>query len=199
MKQLLSLVILIVLFSCKTNTQNLELPNCLPDMGIKSAKIFTERLNADFSATEDTEATYLESEFDRQGRMVKSYDSVDESYVRREFEGDSLVRIVLKYKEDADFNFQSEKASQENTTYVINTSKVIENYANGAPRKLLGYDGNIIVYHSDSCDDLLQTLMSPEGDTIHQFTSKSKNGLLYETIWAPFNPVKSERLTTFSD
>ena len=62
---------------------------------------------------------------------------------------------------------------------------------------MLGIDGNILLFNYLGCEVELQTLLTENMDTIQQYQLTYKKGVLIETIWTPFNPIKSSRTSNY--
>jgi hypothetical protein len=192
MKQ--TLIITLLFFLTSANEFNSD-EDCFPDKGIKTA-IITGKIKT-------KKKKIIESrkiEFNKDGQPIVIINNKNqEEENKREYKDGKLHLIITTRKKLPDFYFEEELESLlKKASIVKDTAFILNHYKDGRPSKIKSSDGMIqILEYLGSCEKELITTLNPEGDTIQQNQSKFKDGVLIETTWTLFNPVKSIRTSKY--
>ncbi|MCL6266425.1 hypothetical protein [Flagellimonas myxillae] len=172
--------------------------NCLPDKGIKTAKTFA-KLEAE-SIGNPYKIHYREIMYDLSGRPVLIRDSRDGTEHMREYKNGKLHSIISSRKMLPDF-YSIEKLYSliQTASAVIDTAFVARYHSDGELAELKHPNGDYQLFEYNGCNKELHTFLSNKSDTIHQYQTTFKNGVVIKTIWTPFLPVKSKVITDYYD
>lgn len=189
--------ILFFIFPIISNCQNSI--KCLPDKGIKTARTHT-KLESGNNKTSSKINGYREIHYDLKGRPILIINSYDGTEHRREYNNEKLQLIITSRKEFPNFYSAEELDSLiANAPILIDTANIINHNLNDEVKNIRNSDGSYLVFDFNACQEELQTYLTSEGDTIHQYKTRFKNGAVIETIWTPFKPIKSNVITKYYD
>ena len=172
--------------------------NCLPDKRIKTAKKFA-KLEAE-NIENPYKTNYRETRYDLSGRPFLIRDSRNRTKHIREYKNGKLHSIISSRKILPDFNSVEKLDSLiQAASVVIDTAFVTRYHSNGELAELKYPNGDYQLFEYNGCNEELHTFLSAKGDTIHQYQTIFKDGVVRKTIWTPFLPAKSEVITDYSD
>lgn len=196
MKYILIITLLLIFTSVNEFNSNQE---CFPDKGIKTA-IITGEIKTKNSSEIKKIVESREIEFNKNGQplVIRNTKNGGEEN-KREYKNNELQLIITTRKKILDFYSKNELESLiKNANIVVDTVFVLDHHKDGRPTKIEGSDGTIQIFeYFGSCEKELITTLNPKRDTVQQYQSKFKDGVLIETIWTIFKPVKSSRISKY--
>lgn len=189
--------LVMILLSIFTSTNKFQYNDeCFPDKGIKTAII-----KADNSSKGNKIIGIQEIEFNNEGHpiLIKNIQNGGLE-IRRIYENNQLQLIVTTRKEIPDFYSEDELEHLiEKANIIKDTAFVLSCQNDGRPLKLQSSDKSSWIFEYFGCEKEIITVLSPKGDTIQQNQSIFKDGILVETVWSLFEPIRTNRTSKYFD
>lgn len=171
---------------------------CFPDKGIKSAILTAKQ--APQEGELKTAAKKQTIEYDNDGRPLIIHDAAEGTRHVRKYTDGKLQTIVTTRKDLPDFylveHLDSLMATAPDKT---DSARILAHTTDGRPKEMHGADGITLLFEYKGCEEQLQTVFDAAGDTLQQTRLIYREGVLVESIWTPFVPMKSTRSTIYYD
>lgn len=190
---LLAIYLIISLNQDKTLTNT-----CYPDKGIKTAYISIKIKNTPPSKNHPSNKV-REIEFNKEGQpiFIKNSDNGKKQH-EWVYDKNKLKYIITTNKKLPEFYHSKDLDSiLKNTPIETDTSIVLSHTSSGRPKILKNPDGTTLIFNYKGCKEEVKTLIDNNSDTIQTMHLINKKGILIHSIWTPYKPIKSRRVTKY--
>lgn len=186
--------IFLSIFTATNNFQSND--ECFTDKGIKTAII-----KAVNSSNGNTIVGTQEIEFNNEGHTILIKNNQNGGIeIRRIYKNNQIKLIVTTRKEIPDFYSEDELEHLiENANVINDTAFVLSCQNDGRPLKLQSSYKSSWIFEYFGCEKEIITVLGPKGDTIQQNQSIFKDGILVETVWSLFEPIRTNRTSKYFD
>lgn len=169
---------------------------CFPDKGIKTAII--KAIN---SSNGNSIVGTQEIEFNNEGNPILIKNNQNGGLeIKRIYKNNQLEFIITTRKEIPDFYSEGELEDLiEKANSINDTAFVLSCDNDGRPLKLQSSDKSSWIFEYFGCEKEIITNLSAKGDTIQQNQSIFKDGILVETVWSLFEPIRTNRTSKYFD